>query len=642
MLKNSNLTERWQRHEISNFDYLMQLNSIAGRTYNDLTQYFVFPWILVDYESEKLDLSDPNVYRDLSKPVGALNETRLQQFVERYNYFDDPCIPKFHYGTHYSSAASVAFYLIRLEPFTSIHLALQGGKFDHADRQFHSIPECWFNCTNASGDVKELIPEFFYMPEFLTNANRFDLGVKQTGARVDDVVLPGWAKSPEEFIRIHREALESDYVSENLHKWIDLIFGYKQRGEQAAKAHNLFYYLTYEGAVNLDNVQDPMERNAIESQIYHFGQTPTQLFVREHPRRCSRVPRYVPRNLFTSPNRYKKYMVNLRSKRISYIGICDLRASFSLDRQHQVVSIDQSGIISAHVYKETTSTDMAFSLEIDPMLESGRRISSPFCFEANITPRCFGCSNDGQYIFSGGHWDNTFKVVLVETGRVLRSVTGHDDIVTCLTLSEDGKTLVTGSRSTTLLSWNIEFDSGGSLIKDVAPKLTYYGHNNEVVCVAANSEYDVLVSGSKDGTCVVHSLRQGHYIRTLSPAYDDDASVNIVRISKHGNILIYSESQESASLHVFNINGRLLKSLVLLQHLNDIIFTHSGDYLIAADCHANVLIFRTYDLQFHYTFETLIPVYCISLSQSERQMFLGGDDGRLIVLSMNLKENPRE
>lgn len=50
--------------------------------------------------------------------------------------------------------------------------------------------------------------------------------------QVGDVVLPPWAKgSTREFIRMHREALESDYVSENLHHWIDLIFGYKQRGK---------------------------------------------------------------------------------------------------------------------------------------------------------------------------------------------------------------------------------------------------------------------------------------------------------------------------------------------------------------------------------------------------------------------------
>ena len=62
--------------------------------------------------------------------------------------------------------------------------------------------------------------EFFYLPEFLVNDNRFDFGTKQDGEKVDDVTLPAWASTPEEFIRIHRDALESEYVSNNIHNWI--------------------------------------------------------------------------------------------------------------------------------------------------------------------------------------------------------------------------------------------------------------------------------------------------------------------------------------------------------------------------------------------------------------------------------------
>jgi hypothetical protein len=127
-LAKAQLTKKWQKWEISNFDYLMHLNTIAGRTYNDVTQYPVFPWILRDYKSSTLDLNDPSIYRDLSKPMGALNENRWEIYKERYETFEDPNIPRFMYGSHYSSAGIALFYLIRLEPFTTLAINLQGGR----------------------------------------------------------------------------------------------------------------------------------------------------------------------------------------------------------------------------------------------------------------------------------------------------------------------------------------------------------------------------------------------------------------------------------------------------------------------------------------------------------------------------------
>jgi hypothetical protein len=154
------MTHRWRSGLVSNFEYLMFLNSSAGRSYNDLTQYPVFPWILSDYSSATLDLSDPGVYRDLSKPMGAQSEERARVVRERFADYDpaEHDAPAFHYGTHYSSAAAVLYYLLRQEPFTSQFLfELQGGHFDHADRTFSSILGTWMSAagkTNSTSDVK--------------------------------------------------------------------------------------------------------------------------------------------------------------------------------------------------------------------------------------------------------------------------------------------------------------------------------------------------------------------------------------------------------------------------------------------------------------------------------------------------------
>ena len=283
-------TRRWMRGEISNFHYLMLVNTMAGRTFNDLTQYPVFPWVLADYTSEELDLTNPRTFRDLTKPMGCQDPGRQAEFKDRYQSFaemGDERSPPFHYGTHYSSAMIVTSYLIRLQPFVHSYLLLQGGSFDHPDRLFYSMKSAWSSASRENmTDVRELIPEFFYLPEFLLNHNNYEFGSRQGGAAIDNVELPPWAKGdPKKFIAKHREALESEQVSRHLHQWIDLVFGQKQRGEAALEATNVFHHLSYHGAKDLDTINDPVERLATIGIIHNFGQTPHQVFQRSHPAR---------------------------------------------------------------------------------------------------------------------------------------------------------------------------------------------------------------------------------------------------------------------------------------------------------------------------------------------------------------------
>lgn len=171
-------TNLWKTRQMSNFEYLMHLNIASGRTYNDIQQYPVFPWIITDYTSPTIDLNDPKIYRDLSKPIGALNEDRLEKIMVRYNAIDDADgIPKFMYGSHYSNVGTVLFYLIRTEPFAELNARLQGGHFDWADRLFHSMEGAWKGVLNSPSDLKELTPEFYYNPHFLKNSNHLDLGM---------------------------------------------------------------------------------------------------------------------------------------------------------------------------------------------------------------------------------------------------------------------------------------------------------------------------------------------------------------------------------------------------------------------------------------------------------------------------------
>ena len=84
--------------------------------------------------------------------------------------------------------------MMRLPPFTAMFLKYQDGSFDIPDRSFHDFEATWSCVTaNSSTDVKELIPELFYLPEILKNNEKYNLGKLQNGQDVDDVRLPPWA-----------------------------------------------------------------------------------------------------------------------------------------------------------------------------------------------------------------------------------------------------------------------------------------------------------------------------------------------------------------------------------------------------------------------------------------------------------------
>ena len=175
---------------------------------------------------------------------------------------------------------------------------------------------------DSPNDGKELIPEFFYLPEFLSNLNNFDLGKLQSNNKyLNDVQLPPWAHhSHEEFIRVHRLALESDYVSANLHKWIDLIFGYKQTGQAAVDALNVFMHYSFEEEVDSDVIDDSVTRDAIDGMIQNFGQIPAQLLTEPHPQRQTREQTALqiesqarPLNMFHNLAHIKAFFVEITS-----------------------------------------------------------------------------------------------------------------------------------------------------------------------------------------------------------------------------------------------------------------------------------------------------------------------------------------
>uniref|UniRef100_A0A8C1C4K8 Neutral sphingomyelinase (N-SMase) activation associated factor n=1 Tax=Cyprinus carpio carpio TaxID=630221 RepID=A0A8C1C4K8_CYPCA len=456
---------QWQRGHISNYQYLLHLNNLADRSVNDLSQYPVFPWVISDYSSTQLDLLNPASFRDLSKPIGALNTERLERLLERYRDMPEP---HFMYGSHYSSPGYVLFYLVRVAP--EHMLCLQNGRFDQADRMFNSVGETWKNCLEGGTDFKELIPEFYGSDSsFLKNLLGLNLGRRQGGGRVENVELPPWASDPDDFLEKMRLALECQYVSEHLHEWIDLIFGYKQRGSEAVAAHNVFHPFTYEGGVDCDSIEDPDQKIAMLTQILEFGQTPRQLFVTPHPQRIT--PRF--HNLSATPSLSSSELSPLSPSMESFEDLTEESKKMAWSNMNKLA------LQSCHKIHKEAVTGIAVALSSCLMLPDDKIVV---------------CSS----------WDNNVYFYSIAYGRRQDTLMGHDDAVSHICWRDDK--LYTASWDSTVKIWKCVADDISSNKRTQFDLLAEFEHEAGVNTLDLSPAGTLLATGTKEGTLTLWDI----------------------------------------------------------------------------------------------------------------------------------------
>ena len=373
-----NILDNWTDWNISTMELLLWLNILSNRSFNDISQYPVFPWILTQYQDiltnipvkensslsksflpditknnnktnkpiiksssgdikNKTRLSDllrigkkrsgddtkinentnqdiikknsnydqfiledkksqiilDKSIRDFSLPMGMMTLTeagqkRKNNYIEKYtlakkelsesNQKETSFITKLYiYGSHYSNPLYVCHYLTRVFPYSNISIELQGDKFDDPNRMLLSVHKSFEGSTSHEGDLRELCPEFYYLPELFKNKNNLDLKIKtkDNKNKSNDVTLPLWANNNNYiFITKLKTYLESEEVNKNIHKWFDLIFGIKQKGKEAENAFNLFIPSSYD---NFDINKESPEQKIYYLRLTEFGLTPHQI-----------------------------------------------------------------------------------------------------------------------------------------------------------------------------------------------------------------------------------------------------------------------------------------------------------------------------------------------------------------------------
>ena len=256
---NKNIMEffsfRMNRKEIckmSVFDIIIIINLVSNRSYIDLFQYPVFP-VLYFYDSSRKNI----IIRDLKEHIGfqacsEKSKKRKENFIELFkstledlengDVEAEQLEDNIHYfNTQYSNIVYTSNYMIRLFPYSFISIELQGNGFDNPNRLFFSIQDTFFNISSQKSDLRELIPEFFYLPEMLMNINCLNFGNKMNGEFINDVDIPydieektineveNENKYINNFIFIKSMKNRLENMNNDIDYWVRLIFGDNQR-----------------------------------------------------------------------------------------------------------------------------------------------------------------------------------------------------------------------------------------------------------------------------------------------------------------------------------------------------------------------------------------------------------------------------
>ena len=259
----------FETSEICIFDLILLINLISNRSFIDLTQYPVFP-LLHFYNKSNIIIE-----REMNQHIGfqdISDESKMRKnlFVEIFNdykIFNDKEIiieKNFNYfNTHYSNIVYTSNYMIRLFPYSFLAIELQGEGFDNPNRLFYSVTDSFNHISSQKSDLRELIPEFFYLPEMFINFNCLNFSKTSDNKLVDDVRMPKTIldKSLDlmdndlkffTFVYYMKKKLEKN--KNNIISWIKLIFGEEQRYKLNKNGEIKEQYFRTESYIEIDEL----------------------------------------------------------------------------------------------------------------------------------------------------------------------------------------------------------------------------------------------------------------------------------------------------------------------------------------------------------------------------------------------------
>ena len=600
--KKKNYTKKWLTNELSTLEYLLLLNKFSSRSYNDINQYPVFPWLEI-YGDQM---------RDLKYTIAA--QTEEERMMKKEMYLASSEKFPYHYTTHFSNSAFLAYYLVRTNPFTDNQINLQVNKFDNPMRQFNSIDEI-LRILKHTSQPREVIPEFYLSTEFYYNYNCNFFGITDEGELINDLINKKGFNSPLEYILHNLILLETPQVKSEINYFFDNLYGVGQMG--GVDAYNTFDKYSYQEMLDLSQkivkykqqkltyIEIKEKINSKCNKIISFGQTPFKLLEDKHPqwmqkKEVNENTSSINLNSTLNPNDTLGERASISSFRTSL-------TFYSNDENKNILGIKISGkILFFDIYPNIHKDNVKKGIFILNKLKKGnfelkfydskfrayssnknlaipkeiklfsklKIFNNQFLYAYKYNPKNIMIHfNLSLFIFCHFN-DNSFKVFTLK-GENFSVMT--ESMVTCIS-KIDENSFMTGHFNGRIIIWEINNVKEASKIDyRIIYKNNFIGHKNRVNNILYIEKLGIIISNGDDKKIFIRKF----YDLSLLTVIDITNKICIDIKFEHYYLyaLLFDEIKKMHIIKIYSLNGiEVGKSDY--DYINNINFDKEGNLLI--------------------------------------------------------------
>jgi WD40 repeat protein len=441
---------------------------------------------------------------------------------------------------------------------------------------------------------------------------------------VQEVVVPKWCNyNPYLFIKKQRELLECNEVSANINKWINLIFGSLQKGQEANKIHNLFAIQSYE---NYEKTYDelPVEEKDVSRRMLEFGITPNQVFKNDTSQRNVNVEKYIKNKLFYNtlveykklkndgkeiktrlkleeikdeikmafnPNRIfyfpKDNNVDNINKSYSEIYVMNNENLFIYYRKPDKIINKKEGYEQMIVNDEGLGNDLYEEIAIKKLESKNKEkinlINLKHGFNNTSQPIIW--INNGTILVKGGYWNGNIVLqsLLKEKEKIPATkgsinntkyiyTTNEYSPITKIVFDKYETFAICGNANGTIYIFRININNklNWTIYKVIND------HNSPIVSIALHENLNIAITCSENGLCMLYSLPYFKLYNSFILGKDDKDNINdeilcpdIVLISDTPLPCFIFYVNDKRTLYFYSINGKLLSKYALNYELNE-------------------------------------------------------------------------